>query len=334
MKNAVVVGLGIISPMHINAIKDSAFVNLYGVCDIDKEKRDAFLNDDVKIFDNFDDVLKDENVDSVHICTPHYLHTDMAIKAINAKKDVVLEKPCAMNREDLLKLYDVYKNSNQKVCVMIQTRTNNAVRAFKETIKNDKTLGELLSVTAFQTWIRDKAYYDMGTWRGKLKTEGGGCLINQAIHLLDLVGYLTGGIDEVKASLSTKYLTDVIEVEDTLDALLKLKCGKRALFYASNANETNQSVRLELEFENATLRYADSRLYKITNDDVEVLAKNEVSQQGKSYWCDGHGRCINAFYSGEEKKDNYSDLTDALNTSLAVCAIYESGRSNGEWVKV
>ena len=126
MKNACIVGYGAIGPVHADAITNTDCANLYAVCDINADK--AKLCTDkygCKAYCDFDEMLKDEDIDVVHICTPHYLHKDMTISALAAGKDVVLEKPVAMNRAEFRELMD-YVESNGKdknLCIMLQNRT-------------------------------------------------------------------------------------------------------------------------------------------------------------------------------------------------------------------
>ena len=325
MKNACVIGYGAIGPIHAMGIEKAQNVNLFGICDIDKERADiAAQKYNCKTYYDFDDVLNDPEVDSVHICTPHYLHDTMAIAAADAGKEVVLEKPVAINLKRMEAMYEKLKD--KKVCVMVQSRNNGAICEFKKLIENDKTLGKLIGGFASQTWCRDKSYYDQGEWRGKWDTEGGGVLINQAIHLIDLVSYIAGDIKSVKGSISNKTLEGVIEVEDTADAIFALENDVKICYYATNGYNSFLPVRLELQFENALLRYADNMLYKVTEDDAKVIAKNSDNYGGKTDWGDGHATVIENFYNGRE----YPTLDDVKNSMTALFKFYESAKNNGK----
>ena len=225
MKKVCVVGCGSISPVHINALKETKYADLFAVCDIVPEKADKCANKyGAKAFYNFDDVISCSEIDSVHICTPHYLHVEMAIKALESGKYVVLEKPAAINLEELKKLQEANEKHKGKLSLILQNRTNPCVVALNKDIK-ETDCGNLLGSKAFLTWKRTKEYYEKDAWRGKWATEGGGLMINQAVHILDLLCWLSGGVKSVKATMSNKTLADVIEVEDTAEALFKLKNG-------------------------------------------------------------------------------------------------------------
>lgn len=317
MNYVCIVGYGAIGPVHIQALEKVNNAVFYAVCDNDPKKLALCEknNKDVKLYSDFDIMLLDDKITSVHICTPHYLHFEMAKKAIKAGKDVVLEKPVTMlpcEYESLKKLCD---ESEKRVCIMLQNRTVNSVQEMK---KLSQELGKIKGAYASLTWCRDMSYYNHDKWRGKYLTEGGGVLINQAIHLLDMVLYICGDAESVNASASTKLLN--IEVEDTLDALITLKNGARVCFYATNTYVETSPLRFEVVFENVILRYEDKTLYKIVNDDIEIIAKDNMNYHGKPCWGNGHDNVINAFYNNEE----YPTICDADSTMKTLFAIYES----------
>ncbi len=334
MKNACVVGYGAVGPIHASAIKASKYANLYAVCDNEHNKLELAKKDyDCMLFSDFNEVLNDKNIDTVHICTPHYLHKDMTISALKAGKDVVLEKPCAMTADEFEELYS-YK-TDRKICVMLQNRTNICIGLLKDIVDNDKTVGNMLGISAFLTWHRTPEYYMADEWRGKWKTEGGGLLINQAIHTIDLINYLGSGVKSVKASVSTKKLNDVIEVEDTADALFEMNNGVTGLFYGTNAFSSWSPAEIEIKFENATFRYADERLYKITDKETVVIGDDANMAEGKRYWGSGHLHEIDDFYKnlcGEESE--YITLENAAHTMRVLFAMYESAKNNSKKVEL
>ncbi len=324
MKNACIIGYGAIAPVHADALKKIKNVSLYGICDTNSERAKKGAEEHgCKMFLDYSEVLSDKQVDVVHICTPHYLHESMAIAAIEAGKDVILEKPVSINKEELGIL--IKKAKDKKVCVMVQNRMNEAVQEFKKIIDTDKSLGKLLGGVASLTWYRTPEYYKKDSWRGKWETEGGGVLINQAIHLIDLISYLAGDIKSIKATISNKTLEDVIEVEDTADAILKLENDVRVSFYATIGYSSDLPMRLELQFENAVLRYADNVLYRIEGEKINVIGKVNNSFKGKKYWGSSHEVVIDAFYNGGK----YPTIEDVENSMSTLFGIYESAKNNG-----
>lgn len=334
MKNACIVGLGAIGPVHAHSVSEAEKACVYAVCDIDKARADKYAKlYKAKAFYSFEDALNDKNTDVIHICTPHWLHKDMAVKALKAGKNIVLEKPAVMTHGELSELCEVYEKSDKKACIMLQNRTNTAVEKLKE-LTDSKVFGEILGMTGFMTWNRTAEYYASAEWRGTWKHEGGGVLINQAVHLIDLMDWLSGGISEIKADLSNKN-TPSIEVEDTAEAIFKLKNGARAVFYATNAFTADVPFRLEIFFEKAVLRYADNKLYKI-GDDIELLADDVQITDGKKCWGGGHRKVIADFYKAlDENGGNYIDLKDGFRSARLMLSMYNSGLNIGkDWIKL
>lgn len=328
MKKACIVGYGVIAPNHAEAIVNSDFAELYAICDNDINKLEKAKKDypDTIVYQDFDDVIKDENIEVVHICTPHYLHRIMTEKALLAGKDVLLEKPVCLSAEEFERLEKAQETSGKKICVCFQNRTNDCVRKMQEVLP---ALGKIKALHGTLMWFKDRAYYESGDWRGKWATEGGGLIINQAIHTIDLLGLLSDGFKSVYATLTTKCLGDFIEVEDTADVVFETECGARALFFGSNCYPINTSNVVEIHCENGSLRYTNGKL-TFTKDDVDkVIATDKYVQIGKSYWGSGHYMVINEFYkylnTGEGE---VISLESTKNTMQTVFALYESGKTN------
>ncbi len=328
MKKGCIVGYGVIAPNHADALINSDFSELYAVCDNDEAKLEKAKKDHpgVKTYKDFEDVIKDAEIDVVHICTPHYLHGPMAEKALLAGKDVFLEKPVCLNAEDFAKLEEAEKKTGKKVCVCFQSRANACVRKIQEELPH---LGKIKAIHGTLMWFKDRAYYESGEWRGKWATEGGGLIINQAIHTIDLLGLFTGGFKSVDATLTTKCLGDFIEVEDTADVVFETNCGTRALFFGSNCYPINAPNVVEIRCENGSLRYTKGTL-TLTQDGAEaVIATDKAIQIGKDYWGSGHYMVINEFYKLlETGEGEIISLDKVKNTMYTVFALYESGKTN------
>lgn len=317
MKKGCIVGYGAIGPIHEAALKE--FGIEYAVCDCD-EQRLARSEAECKYTD-FEDVLKDESIDVVHICTPHYLHVPMAKKALEAGKHVVLEKPVGISPDEVKTLFD-YKG-DKEICIMLQNRKNPAVIKMKQLIDGG-SLGKLQTLNAFLTWHRDADYYATDAWRGKWETEGGGLLINQAVHILDLICWMGGGYKSMSGGIATRLLGDCIEVEDTADAVVETESGVSACFYATNCSPVNSPLHVEACFEEGVLRYSDNLLMYVHDGTVEVLASDSVDTPGKSYWGTGHKIVIGEFYDYlDGKTDTYIKLENAKDVTRALFDFYK-----------
>ncbi|MBE7011224.1 MAG: Gfo/Idh/MocA family oxidoreductase [Ruminococcaceae bacterium] len=324
MTNICIVGLGSIAPVHISAVNNCKNAKLYGICDIDVSKKQTCEAEyGAKFYSDFDEMLKDENIDAVHICTPHYLHFEMTKKALKSGKKVVCEKPAVMTGEELDKLKNLERVN--EVCFVVQNRLNKSVEKLKE-IAESKKLGKIIGVKGILTWCRTKEYYTSSDWKGKFKTEGGGVLINQAVHVLDLMKYLVGDIKSVKANAMNYSLDEYIEVEDTFSAYLKFENGITGVFFATNANKANDDFHISITFENGTADYAFGKLFI----NGEEICENEEGAIGKKHWGSGHDMLIGNFYDG----NTYFDFESIENTHKAMFSMYESAKNNGKEVYI
>ncbi len=322
MKNACVVGYGAIGPIHAKAISSNSNICFYAVCDVNPEKTDKCKQEyDVLVYDEFYKMLEDKNIDVVHICTPHWLHFEMAKAALEAGKHIVLEKPVTIEKEHFAVLEQVAQKTDKKICVMLQNRTNPCIVKIKEVI--DSGEHKLTGVVANMAWKRDEEYYNQDEWRGTWKYEGGGLIINQAVHLVDMMVYFGGEVDSVHSHLSRWNVTN-IEVEDSANALIKFKSGINGIFSASNCHSANAPFYLELQFEDMCLRYADNVLYQIKGDDIQIICRDNQGFEGKKYWGNGHKRVIDAFYHSLDGGNScYSDLSDSKTAMDVVYTMYK-----------
>ena len=323
MKNVCIVGYGSIGPTHAAAVAKLSSAKLYAVCDIDPERRAKCAEQySVIEYADFDEMLKDENIDSVHICTPHHLHFEMAKKAIAAGKYVVCEKPVTMTEEEFDSLCEL--DTCGKVCVVFQNRFNPSVEALKSLV-NSGELGAVKTAKAIVTWRRGASYYAHDEWRGKWATEGGGVLINQSVHTLDYFGYLLGEIKSVRAQM-TNFAIPEIEVEDTFSASLRLGNGQRAIFFATNAYGADSAPIFEVIFEKGTARYDDGKLFV----NGQVVAEDSKPKMGKMYWGRGHEMLFESFYD----KGEIVSLESVKTTMKTMFAMYKSAKNGGIEVNI
>ena len=324
MKSAII-GLGVIAPVHADALR-RINADITCVCDIDNEIAKKFVetqNLTAKIYTDYKEMLDKEEIDVVHICTPHYLHFDMVKKALEKNKEIVCEKPLAMNLEQFEKMLKV--PGVEKVAVCFQNRLNTCVLKMKEILASGQ-LGNIIGVRGILTWFRDKAYYDTDAWRGKWETEGGGVLINQAIHTLDLMGNFTGGFKSLRAVMSNFSLEDVIEVEDSFMASLRTKDDVKAIFFATNAFSSNSTPDIQVVCEKGTLHYIDDKLF--LGD--EMLCHDVTAEGEKAYWGTGHITLLKDYYD----HGKHFTVFDSANTMKTVFAMYESARQNGKEIYI
>lgn len=241
MLNFAIVGCGHIAKKHAEAIKNAEGANLLAVCDTIPENMTPYIEEyGVQGYEDLDDLLKNPEVDVVNICTPSGYHAPLAIKAANAKKHVVVEKPISLTLEDAQAIIDACNENGVKLSVVHPNRFRPAVKAIRKAMDEGR-LGKLSHANATVRWNRNQAYYDQAPWRGT-KSLDGGVLMNQAIHNLDLLLWLMGDIDEVQSMTATRLRK--IEAEDVAIGLVRFKNGALGVIeaattiYPKNLEET------------------------------------------------------------------------------------------------
>ena len=240
------VGCGSISPNHLRALKSIPYVEVVALCDVNTERAESKKNEyalNCNIYSDFDVMLKNEALDSVHIATPHYLHAQMTTKALKKGVNVFLEKPMCISCQEIEEIIKAEKESSARACVCFQNRFNPST-ALAEKIANED--GGVIAAFGTVFWYRDDKYYTNSGWRGKYATEGGGVMINQAIHTLDLLCYYLGTPKSVIANVANQHLQGVIEVEDSAAGIIKFENGNKANFFTTTAFDGRDSTILYL----------------------------------------------------------------------------------------
>ena len=257
MLKVAVIGLGDISKIHLPVIQENPNVELVAVCDIDESLKNSVPN--VKFYTDYHLMLDQEEIDCVHVCLPHYLHYPVTRDIVEKGIHVFQEKPIGLNSDEgaaLVKLEE--KHKDVKICICFQNRYNETFEMLQEIVQSGQ-YGKIIGIKGLVTWFRPKDYYEVKPWRGQMATAGGGVMINQSIHTLDLMQLIGGEIDEIRGSIDN-LLDYGIEVEDTAVANIKFKNGATGLFFATNSNFGNSSVELQVVFENEKFTIKDSIL--------------------------------------------------------------------------
>ena len=297
MTTAAVIGCGDVSVVHLDAIQAHADIELVAVCDVDPDTAaQASARYRVSAFPGHAELLAALRPDVVHIATPHDQHVQPAIDFLAAGVNVVVEKPVAHLRREADRLIAAAEQPGApKIAVCFQNRYNATSQAMVTLLRSGE-LGTVVGGSASVCWSRGPAYYRSRPWRGQRERSGGGVLINQAIHTVDLLQWLLGDVSEVRGRASRLAL-DGIDVEDTAQIVLDHSGGARSVLFATNANATDSPVTVEIITEAAelflrrdlTVRYADGR--------VEVTPERQATSSGRSYWGASHALLIDDFYA-------------------------------------
>lgn len=295
-----IVGCGGIGNVHAEVLK-RLDISLVATADINPERsNDLAKRYGAQAYCSIEEMLSDKEIDTLHICTPHYLHVPMAEYALSKNINVLMEKPPAITEEQFEKLKKAEKNSSASLGICFQNRYNIEVKAALSALTSGKT-GKIRGARAFLTWGRNKEYYLNSGWRGKIATEGAGVLINQAIHTLDLICLLCGKPERVDARIAEHHLKDIIEVEDTAEAFITFEGGFNCIFYASTAYCADAPVFIEIICENAVIRLLDKNSAIIYNDGTTENIGVSHESFGKDCYGQGHLSLIKDFYENREQ---------------------------------
>lgn len=323
-----IIGCGNIFTMHATSIVHLEETELVAVCDNKHERLERVKRDypDAKGYTDYKQMIDSENLDAVHICTPHYLHTEMARYAFSKGVHVLSEKPMSISYEDAVKTVEYAEKCKKLYGVIFQCRYNNASQTVKKYLDN-KSLGKIYSARVVLTWHRPESYYALSDWKGRWDKEGGGVMIDQCIHSMDLANWFIG--DEpisVKASLQNRNHFN-IEVEDTAEGFIRYKNGATLTFFAMNNYAVDEPIEIRLYCENGTVKmsYDDAEI-KFKNGEIVTVSKdaeNIVYKNGKDYWGFQHVKQIQNFYAALSHKENLDiPAREALKIQKIITDIY------------
>jgi predicted dehydrogenase len=218
------VGCGKVGQIHAAALRQLPESNFIAVCDSDRTRADAYATRyGVRAYVDVPTMLRDEGVEAMLVCTPHPLHVGPVVQAAEAGVHTLVEKPLAASLADCDAMLAAARRAGTRLGVISQRRFYEPVLRMKAAIDAGKLGRPMLGVFQMYSW-RDQAYYQSDPWRGQWATEGGGVLVNQSPHQLDLLHWFMGEIDEISgywANLNHPY----VEVEDTALAMIRFKKG-------------------------------------------------------------------------------------------------------------
>lgn len=315
-----IIGLGVIGKVHYEVLQKQG-EEIVALCDVDVEKLTPY--EGVKKYTDYQKMLDEEKIDVVHICTPHYLHVEMVVYALKRDINVLCEKPLCIREEEIDEILGAERGSKGQLGVCFQNRYNRSSLFVKDYLKDKK----IDSAEGVLRWHRDEKYYRSAPWRGKRSTEGGGVLINQAIHTLDLLQWIVGMPSEVCGKTENRSLMGVIEVEDTVRADY---FGERDFsLFATNTAPVDQPAEL-------TFSTADERIV-VTPESVSVNGTDvdldvDLGWYGKRSYGNGHEKLIADFYDCLRTGRRF--LIDGEEGAKAVRCVLATYRSHGERTKI
>lgn len=245
------IGAGMVANVHASALKEIASAAIRGVYDRSEAAVQTFTErHGIPSYKQFADVLADPTVDVVIICLPPGNHAEFSIAAAAAKKHVIVEKPMEISVQRSQEMIAACREHGVKLSVIFQYRYTLAACQVKQALEAG-ALGKLILADAYVKWYRSPEYYQSSTWRGTLAVEGGGALINQAIHTIDLLQWLMGGVKSVNGMVRTT--THSIEAEDLGVAVVEFANGALGVIEGSTAILPSYKERIELHGQKGTI---------------------------------------------------------------------------------
>ncbi|MDQ0338567.1 putative dehydrogenase [Caldalkalibacillus uzonensis] len=332
------VGTGVIAPLHAKAIAQSSQAELVAVADINKEKAEAFAKEYkvARVYRDYTDMFRLEDLDVVSVCTPSGLHAEVTIAAAESGIHVLCEKPLEINAEKMTKMIEACRRHKVKLGCVFQRRTLPAARLTRQAIQEGK-LGKLVLGDAYLKYFRSKEYYQSADWRGTWAFDGGGALMNQGVHGIDLIQWMVGEVESVTAYTGT--LVRDIEVEDTAVALVKYKNGAYGVIQGTTSVYPGQETRFEIHGENGTIVFGDSGIKQwsfrhgeeeIPSVERDISAKSDPRKLSQS----GHYIIVEDMIQAVKyDREPMIPGEEARKAVDLILAIYESARS-GKEVKV
>lgn len=330
-----------IAPSHIDSYLAINGVTVTALCDLRPDRMTAIRNRypqcDFLCYTDFSQMLTDADVDAISICTDHASHELLLAPAVAADKHVLCEKPLTTSTASLERMLQCAANSQLVLAGVFQHRFDGIYDVVKDLLA-EGALGGLLTASAWHQCFRPDDYYRSDAWRGTWAHEGGSLLINQSIHFLDILQWVTGGVSAVSAFITNSAHADVIETEDTAAISLKFRNGALGTFVATSGSNSDWRYGMHLVGTCGEIELRDGKLFVCRHKDPELrarieqrLAQVEVAvgvDSAKQYYGNGHPAqihdFINAIRTGRAPKVS---LQEAAHAVRIVLATYDSART-------
>jgi predicted dehydrogenase len=345
---AAVVGTGVVGEWHVRMIPKIPNYSLVAICDTIPEKAKASLDKNqitgIPVYADVAQLLEKEQVDVVHVCTPSGAHFDPVTLCLEAGKHVICEKPLEIQLDRIDQMVATSQRTGSRLAGIFQNRWNDANRAIKAAAEEGR-FGRLAWAGCFTPWFRTDKYYEDGGWRGTWKLDGGGAIMNQSVHAIDLLQWICGPVKSVSAYASSR-IHGKIEVEDTASAALEFENGAYGTIMGTTAMFPGMPARIEVGGEDGTavsengLKFFKFRDERATDAQLlEKLGQGRTKSAGGAgsadIGLDLHARNImHILRAWEEGRDAETAGAEARKAVAIVLAMYESARQGGASVKV
>ncbi len=274
-----IVGAGVIGKLHAEALQSLPDAELVAIADRVPERAQTLsATFHATPYSDYQEMLARERLDIINVCTPSGLHGEHACMAMRAGHHVIVEKPMEITREAMAEMLRVQQETGVKVAVISQHRFDPASRKVYDLVQ-EEAFGRLVMGNAAVPWWRAQAYYDSGAWRGTWALDGGGVLMNQSIHSIDILQWLMGPVKSIYAYTDTR--VHRMETEDVAVAVLRFASGALGTIAATTGGYPGTGTRIEIYGDKGSAVIADDRLsyLHLARDEQE---SDEISAYGMS----------------------------------------------------
>ncbi len=331
--NFAIVGCGVIGPTHARSISRIPGAKLVAACDIVAEKAQRLAETfGIDAYTDYSAMFQREDIDVVNVAVPSGLHAQVGMAAARAGKHVIVEKPIDVTLEQADALIQTCKTAGVKLSAISQHRFDQAIMDVKQAIAENK-LGKLNFGAAHTKWYRTQEYYDGDAWRGTWALDGGGALMNQGIHYVDLLQYLVGPVAEVYAYAATRSHVR-IEVEDVVVAAIRFKSGTLGFIEGNTAAYPGFCARLDVYGDDGGVVIEDDLVkeWKLRSGESYAFtakAGTPISGTSSAYiWEESHRRQIEDVVNAiREDRPPFIPGEEGRKPLEIILAIYASARS-------
>ena len=277
-----IVGTGMIADFHAQAIESLPNATLVGFCNIRKEKAVAMAKKyGVKSWDTISGMLQSGEIEIAMIATPSGAHMEPAIEAANYGKHVLCEKPLEIKLDRIDRMIAAHEKAGTYLGGIFNLRYNETTQIIKEAI-DSKRIGVITYASVHIPWWRTDAYYE--GWHGTRELDGGGAMMNQSIHMVDLLQYLMGPVDCIGA-FTSKWGHPQIETEDTAVSIVQFNNKALGVIYGTTASYPGQFRRLEITGTKGTIVLVENSLQtwqfaEMNEGDAEIIQKHGKIEGG------------------------------------------------------
>lgn len=331
--NIAILGSGLIGSIHAAAISEVPNANLTVVIDAFEDRAQELAQQyGAAAEKDLAEALKRDDIDAVHVCTPSGTHAKLGTMAAEAGKHVLVEKPIDINLPAANRLVKASEDNNVKVGVIFQKRFTEPAQRIHQAVSSGD-IGRLIECDAYVKWYREPDYYAKSVWHGTWNMDGGGALINQGIHMVDLLKWIGGPVKSVFAKRRTAL--HQIEVEDLIDAVVEFENGALGVIQGSTAMYPGFPERLDVHGTKGSAVIEGSQLAEWAIQGQQGESVNEVLPTGHSdpgaIGHKGHVPVIADFVNAIiENRQPMVSARDGLETLELVMAAYMSAQEGKE----